>query len=153
VQNGAGAAMIYFVDEDHGAFQAWIYELRLRGFQTSELPDAHQAFRQLWNADASSIDLAIIDVMLNPGPRMRGSEAILTEGLSLLGDLSEQNPAAFPSRAVLLTASVRETRRAAAEVAGEAGIELWDKSAICSPIEFADRVEAAIATRPPETNP
>jgi CheY-like chemotaxis protein len=139
--------MIYFVDEDCSAFQAWIYELRLRGHQTTELTDAHQAFLQLWNAEPSAIDLAIIDVMLDPGPRLRDSEASLTEGLGLLQDLSEQNPAAFPDHAVLLTASVRETRRAAAEFAKQAGVELWDKSAICSPIEFADRVDAVIAAR------
>jgi len=142
--------MIYFVDEDCIAYESWIYELRVRGHQVCELKDAHQAFQQLWNADSSSVELAIIDVMLDPGPRARDPLAIKTEGLGLLQELSEQNPAAFPSHAVLLTASVRETRRTAAEFAEKMGIELWDKSVICSPVEFADRVEEAIAARSSE---
>lgn len=147
MQACGGEAVIYFVDEDCGALGAWISELRLRGYRTEEFTSARQAFLQLWNAAASEVELVVIDVMLDPGQTIPGAEPTLTEGLNLIRDLSDQNPAVFPSRAVLFTASVSETRRMATAFADEMGIELWDKSAICSPVEFGDRVQQAVAAR------
>jgi CheY-like chemotaxis protein len=139
--------LIYFVDEDCDAMGAWISEVRLRGYQTAKLTSARQAFLELWNADPSDVQLVIVDVMLEPGSMAPDGQPNHTQGLTLLRDLSDQNPSVFPNRAVLFTASVGETRRKAAAFAEEMKIEIWDKSAYVSPIKFGDWIDRAVAER------
>lgn len=126
---------------------AWISEIRLRGYQTTELTSARQAFLELWSVDPSEVDLVVVDVMLESGKLIPDERQNQTEGLVLLRDLSEQNPAVFPSRAVLFTASVGEARRTAVAFAEEMKIEIWDKSAYVSPVKFGDWVDRAVRAR------
>ncbi|MGB2710846.1 MAG: hypothetical protein WBC33_04960 [Conexibacter sp.] len=134
--------MIFFVDEDASLLGGVTAELRLRGRAVESLHDARTAFQRLWNARASDVELAVIDVMLDPGELPYGS---LVAGLSLLRDLSDQNPAVFPRRAVLLTAGIGETLRDAQQCAAELHVKLWHKYAF-TPFELADQIELAIQT-------
>jgi DNA-binding NarL/FixJ family response regulator len=140
--------MIYFVDEDFGVLAAYTAELGLRGYSVSNLATARDAFQALWNAPGSDIDLVIVDVMLAPGETVDSSNAnYFTAGLDLLRSLSDQNPDVFPRRALLFTAAIGGTRREATDCARELGVEIWDKAAFLSPVEFADGVERLIAER------
>jgi hypothetical protein len=136
--------VIFFVDEDSSAYQAWIFELELRGLRVSTIRNAAEAFRDLWNADPSEVDLVLIDVMLSPGesvePSTRPPDDYLWAGLQLLRDLVQQNGSVFPARAVLLTNAVGQTLSEAIRCSKEFGVPVWDKRSIASALHFGDRV-------------
>ena len=139
--------MIHLVDEDHLVLGAYVWELELRGLRVTTYSNAADAFRALWDAPADRIQAALIDVMLAPGELIDGSPADLGElaGPRLLRDLSQQNPAAFPARAILFTAAIGPHLDEARACATEHGTPLWDKRSFASPVEFGDRLEAFIA--------
>lgn len=143
--------MIYLVDEDLNAFGAWITELQLRNFPVTCLWNANEAFARLCDLDGQGLELVVIDVMLavEDVEDVRFSSArtdVYQEtGLCLLDDLVEQNPAIFPSRAVLLTNTVSDrTLKEARKASTRHRVPLWKKSSIDSPVDFGDRVEARI---------
>jgi len=143
--------MIYFVDEDFGAYESWIAELELRGFHVKSLRSADEAFAALWGIALEDVELVIVDVMLavddidDPKFSVELTDGYLESGLRLLENLVQQNPNVFPQRAVLLTNTINDkTLGAAADVSKRYAIELWDKREIMSPLYFGDRVEAAI---------
>lgn len=144
--------MIYFVDEDCVAYEAWIAELELRGFSVKPLLSADEAFNLLWNVPLEETELVIIDVMLAVDDvtderfSAEATDNYLEAGLRLLENLAAQNKAVFPQRAVLLTNTINETTLAAArKVSADYRVALWDKRDIPSPLVFADRVANAIA--------
>jgi hypothetical protein len=136
--------VIYFIDEDHAAYGAWIAELELRGLGVSVIHNATDAFRDLWNISPKEVDLVLIDVMLAPGERVetpaRSPDDYLCEGLQLLRDLTQQNASVFPARAVLLTNAVGPMLSEATRCGEEFGVPLWDKRSIFSPLHFGDRI-------------
>jgi hypothetical protein len=142
--------MIYFVDEDMSALGAWMLALELRHHVVRPLPNADVAFDRLCEADASGIDLVIIDVMLAVDPEttrfdLGRTSSYLETGLRLLEDLCPQNPRVFPDRAVLLTNTTTQgILKAAQKTSHRFEIPLWRKSAIDSPSSFADLVEARL---------
>ncbi|MDH4148115.1 MAG: hypothetical protein OEY23_23405 [Acidimicrobiia bacterium] len=139
--------MIYFVDEDHARFDAWIQELRVfRNLEVEVFADADTAFGQLSERD--DVQLAILDIMLSAGSptSARFSEArtdgYLETGLKLLDDLAEVRGDVFPRRAILLTNTVNaSTLRAAQLCAGRHNVPVWKKSNIDSPLQFGDQIE------------
>lgn len=147
--------MIFFVDEDYGAYESWIAELQLRDFEVTPLRSATEAWDKLWNASPADVALVIIDVMLavddidDPRYSRELTDDYLESGLRLLENLAEQNADVFPQRAVLLTNTINDATLAAArKVSSQYKIELWDKRSIASPLDFGDRVQDAIgATR------
>jgi CheY-like chemotaxis protein len=137
---------IYFVDEDSYKYDAWLEELRFRGYEVVEFTNADDAFAHL--VVANDVELAIIDVMLSAAPQ--GSDRFTRErtddyletGLALLNDLVQQRDGVFPARSVLLTNTINvSTFRSARECAVAHSIELLEKSSIDSPFHFGDRVE------------
>lgn len=143
--------MIYFVDEDYGAYESWIAELVLRNLNVTPLRSADEAFNVLWNVSADEVELVIIDVMLAVDDvddarfSVELTDDYLESGLRLLENLVEQNGEVFPQRAVLLTNTINDATLAAArKVGGQYGVDLWDKREIMSPLAFGDRVEEAI---------
>jgi hypothetical protein len=141
--------VIYLVDEDHLALQAWIAELKLRGHRVVILHNAADAFRELWQAPAEYIEAVFIDVMLAPGdlPGQPGADPGALAGLRLLRDLVQQNPAVFPRRAILLTNAVGPVLEEALACANQHGAALWDKRSILSSVHFGDRVQEFIDSR------
>lgn len=144
--------MIYFVDEDYGAYESWIAELELRDLEVKPLRSADEAFNLLWNISPEMVDLAIIDVMLAVEDvsseifSVELTDDYLESGLRLLESLAAQNQDVFPRRAVLLTNTINDATLAAArKVGAEYGVDLWDKREIMSPLMFGDLVATAIA--------
>lgn len=142
------------MDEDCAAYESWVAELELRGYQVTVLRSANDAWNLLWKTDVAQIELAIIDVMLavEDTTDSRFSHQItdgyLEAGLRLLENLAEQNGSAFPRRAALLTNTLNEkTLGAAHRVSKQFEIPLWDKRRIMSPMEFGDIVQDAINGR------
>jgi hypothetical protein len=143
--------MIFFVDEDYGAYESWIAELQLRNFEVTPLRSSTEAWDKLWNASRTDVTLVIIDVMLavddidDPRYSRELTDDYLESGLRLLENLVAQNAEVFPRRAVLLTNTINDATLAAARrVSNQYEIELWDKREIMSPLDFGDRIEEAI---------
>lgn len=143
--------MIYFVDEDHTAYEAWIVELEVRGHAVQTVTNADEAFALLVDSRAEHAELVVIDVMLaveDPGTSRftpERTDDYLETGLRLLEDLSDQLPNAFPTRAVLLTNTTNHTTfREAKRVSQQQNVELWRKSEIYSPVDFGDRVRSRL---------
>src|ERR1700685_2774272 len=112
--------MIYFVDEDYGAYESWIAELTLRGLVVVPLRSADEAFSKLWDAAYDEVERVIIDVMLavedtdDPRFSVELTDDYLEAGLRLLENLADQNKEVFPHCAVLLTNTINDASLTAA---------------------------------------
>jgi hypothetical protein len=149
----SGDKLIYFIDEDHAAYGAWIAELRLRGYSVRLISNADEAFRQL--VEVESVEVVVIDIMLAVEDvrttqfTVERTDDFLETGLRLLEDLTAANPLVFPRRAVLLTNTLNEaTFSEARRISKKLEVPLWQKSAIFSPVEFGDRVERFLGRDP-----
>lgn len=141
--------MIYFVDEDINETEPFAIELQNRGYQTTILCDADEAFRALLNA--KSIKLIFLDVMLateeNGISRYSASEtdSFITTGLALLDDLVNQfrqrGDTTIPQKVVLLSAAQRNwVVNKINEKVEEYGIKYWDKKDFDDTFIFAEQV-------------
>ena len=138
--------MIYFVDEDFGQTRHYRSELIARGHQVTPILTADEAFEILTGAD--DIQLAIIDVMLAVSDHeserfsRNRTEDYLQTGIVLLEELCASNPEAFPSRAVLLTNTVRQSVLAHAQrVRQVLNVPLLRKNEMSTAFEFGEELE------------
>ncbi len=108
--------MIYFVDEDINETEPFAIELQNRGYKTTILCNADEAFSALINAN--DIEAVILDVMLatseegNSRYNAVETENFITTGLSLLDDLvdqfKEREDNAIPDKVILFSAAQRK---------------------------------------------
>ncbi len=141
--------MIYFVDEDFGQTRHYRSELIARGYEVTPILTADEAFEILTGAD--NIDLAIIDVMLAVSDHeserfsRKRTEDYLQTGIVLLEELCKSNSENFPSRAVLLTNTVRQSvLQRAQRVKAEHNVSLLRKNEMSTSFEFGESIEALL---------
>jgi ActR/RegA family two-component response regulator len=141
--------MIYLIDEDFIELRSFVLELKLRGFEVQQLLDADEAYVRL--KEESNIELAIIDVMLSTAESSSSrydriqTNNFVTTGLSLLKDLSSDNPLCFPKKAVLFShASIPTLVQKIQKVSDDCKIQYLDKNDYDNPYDFANEIEEII---------
>ena len=139
--------MIYIIDEDVKNLKSNIAELKMRGFEAINIPDADEGFKALIHA--SDIELVLIDVMLAVHDNVAKSrytfenaEEELTTGLQFLDDMISQRPDVFPSNVAIFTCAKEPWLFAKIKKNCEKhDIPLLDKDDFGSTCDFADKVE------------
>ena len=140
--------MIFFVDEDVGQITPYADILGINGYSTRIIRDAYNAWEELHNRK-DDVELVFIDVMLAGGSEIdrrrytrEETEDYQITGLSLLKDLTQQNPHVFPRRAVLLSQTSRASILAKIKtVCSETQVEFWGKSGFEDIHEFATKTK------------
>lgn len=140
--------MIFFIDEDRLQLEAFVIEIKIRGYEVTFIQDADTAFEILSKVDASGVEAVIVDIMLATRRKTETrfdpyvTADFMKTGVALIEEVIKSNALLKSKIAIFTGATTDDILSRVREVGNSQKIPVYRKKDFISPKKFFDEILA-----------